>query len=178
MFCLFSWNGWKVLYLASSKSRTHYSIALKFPSRHSDIVTILERHYPRYRYDIADILSMKHMTMSICDINLTSKFWDRANQTLMLSWHGRDNGHSERNPPGSYTSSVSATTMPRLYYGNQKIKASGNFFSVAATKYLYFFSKQCYSVEKLFLILQARVSTERGVLKCHQIQFRCILSTP
>ena len=29
-FCLVSSNGWSVLYLASSKSRTHYSIALKF----------------------------------------------------------------------------------------------------------------------------------------------------
>ena len=63
----------------------------------------------------------------------------------MSLWHRLDNERSERNPPGSYTSSVPATIMPRLYYGNQKIKASGDFFSVAATKNMYFFSKLRYS---------------------------------
>ena len=33
-FCLVSSNGWSVLYLTSSKSRTHYSIALKFSAVH------------------------------------------------------------------------------------------------------------------------------------------------
>ena len=60
----------------------------------------------------------------------------------MSSWHRRDNGRYPRKkyPPGSYTSSISATIMPRLYYGNWKIKALGD-FAVAATKNMYFFFK-------------------------------------
>ena len=56
----------------------------------------------------------------------------------MSPWHRRDNGHypAERNPPGSYTTSVSATLMPCLYCGNWKIKVLGDFFWVAATKNL------------------------------------------
>ena len=82
--------------------------------------------------------------MLICDTNLTSRSWDWTNQTLISPWYRRDNGRSgrnpaERNPPGLYTSSVSGTIMSRLYYGNWKIKASGDFFSVAATKNMYFF---------------------------------------
>ena len=70
------------------------------------------------------------MTMSTCNTKLRSGSWDRTNQTLMLSWHCRDNGRypAERNPPGSYTTSVSATITPRLYCSNRKIKASGEFF--------------------------------------------------
>ena len=54
---------------------------------------------------------------------------------LMSSWHRRVNGRypAERNPPGSYATSVSATIMPCFYCGNWKIKASGNFFSVATS---------------------------------------------
>ena len=55
---------------------------------------------------------------------------------------------SGRNPPGSYTSSASATIVTRLYYGNWKIKASGDFFSVSATKnmcFSFFFSEQRHS---------------------------------
>ena len=64
----------------------------------------------------------------------------------MSSWYLRDNGRypAERNPPESYTTSVSATIIPRLYCGNSKIKASGDFFSVAAMRNV-FFSKQHYS---------------------------------
>ena len=70
------------------------------------------------------------MKMSICDIKLTSGSWDWTNQTLMLSWHRRDNGHytTEINPPGSYTTSVSVTIMPRLYCGDWKIEALGDLF--------------------------------------------------
>ena len=66
---------------------------------------------------------------------------------FISSWHRCDKGRylAERNPPGSYTCSVSATIMPRLYCRNWKIRASGDFFSVAATKNMYFFSKQRYS---------------------------------
>ena len=61
----------------------------------------------------------------------------------MSSWHRRDNGlyPAETNPPGLYATSVSATIMPRLFCGNSKIKASGDFFSVAATMNMYFFFK-------------------------------------
>ena len=54
----------------------------------------------------------------------------------MSSLHHRDNGRypAERNPPGSYTTSVSATIRPCLHCGNWKAKASGDFFSVAAAK--------------------------------------------
>ena len=31
---------------------------------------------------------MKDMTMSICDINLTSRSWDWTNQTLKPDWFG------------------------------------------------------------------------------------------
>ena len=50
---------------------------------------------------------------------------------LMSPWHRRDNGRypAERNPPGSYTTSVSPTIMPCFYCGNRKVKASGDFFS-------------------------------------------------
>ena len=52
-----------------------------------------------------------------------------------------DNGRypAEKYPPRSYTSSVLAIIMPRLYYGNSKIKTLGDAFSVAATKNMYFF---------------------------------------
>ena len=75
------------------------------------------------------------------DINLTSRSWDWTNQNLMSLWHRRDNGRyaAEKNPPRLYTSSVSATIMPLLYYGNWKIKASGDFSSVAATENKCFF---------------------------------------
>ena len=59
-----------------------------------------------------------------------------------------DNGRypAEKYPPRSYTSSVLAIIMPRLYCGNSKIKTLGDAFSVAATKNMYFFfSKQRYS---------------------------------
>ena len=81
------------------------------------------------------------MTVSICNINLISGSWDWTNQTLTSSWHRRDGEHypAQRNLPGSYTSSVSATIIPRLYCGNWKTKASGDFFSVAATKNVFFF---------------------------------------
>ena len=61
----------------------------------------------------------------------------------MSSWHRRDNGRypAERNLPGLYATSVSATIMSGLYRGNWKIKASGDFFSVAATKNMFFFFK-------------------------------------
>ena len=61
----------------------------------------------------------------------------------MSSWRRRDNGRYpvERNLPGSYTSSVSPTIMSRLYYGKWKIKVSGDFFSVAATRNMFFLFK-------------------------------------
>ena len=74
----------------------------------------------------------------------------------MPSWHRCDNGRypAERDPPGSYDTSVSATIMSRLFCGNWKTKASGDFFLVAAMKSMYNFSfKQRYSTSKLFLIL-------------------------
>ena len=54
-----------------------------------------------------------------------------------------DNGRypAEKYPPRSYTSSVLAIIMPRLYCGNSKIKTLGDAFSVAATKNMYFFFK-------------------------------------
>ena len=63
------------------------------------------------------------MTMSIYDINLTSGSSDWTNKTLMSTWNHRDNGSYpvERNPLGSYTTSVSATIMSCLYYDNQKV---------------------------------------------------------
>ena len=59
----------------------------------------------------------------------------------MSSWHRRDNGRypAERNLPGLYATSVSATIMSGLYRGNWEIKASGDLFSVAATKNMLFF---------------------------------------
>ena len=74
----------------------------------------------------------------------------------MSSGHRCDNGRypAERDPPGSYDTSVSATIMSRLFYGNWKLKASDDFFLAAATKNMYHFSfKQRYSTKKLFLIL-------------------------
>ena len=66
-----------------------------------------------------------------------------TNQTLMSSWHLRNNGRypAEKKFPETYTTSVLATIIPRLYCGNWKIKASSDFFSVAATKNMYFFFK-------------------------------------
>ena len=98
------------------------------PSQHS-IAMMLEWHHPRYRHDIARILWMEHMMMSICDIKLTSGSWDLTNQTLMLSWYFWDSGRypAERNPPGSYTTPVSAKIIPRLC-ANWKSKASEFFF--------------------------------------------------
>ena len=63
---------------------------------------------------------MKHMTMSVCDIKLTSASGDWTNQTLMSPCHRCDNGRyqAERNPPGSYATLVSAAIVPRLYCGN------------------------------------------------------------
>ena len=126
---------WKAYYQINYSTPKNVGL----PIGHSDIVTILEWH-PRYCYDLPDMLQMKHMTMSICDINLTSISLDWTNQTLVSSWHSRDNGRypAERNPPGSYTSSVSATIISRLYCGNWKIKAPGDFFSVASTKNMHF----------------------------------------
>ena len=97
----------------------------------------------------------KHMTTSICDINLTSRSWDLTNE------HRRDNGHypAKKNPPESYPSSVSATIMPRLYCGNWKSKLQVTFFlSCCYEKYVFFSSKQRYSTYtllyyKLFLML-------------------------
>ena len=108
------------------------------PSGHSDI-----GHHPRYRNDIADKLSMKHMTMSIYDINLKWS-WDWTIQTLMPSWRCLDNGRYpvKKNASGSYTSSVSPKIMPRLYCCNWKIKASGDFFQLLLRKKNFFFSKQ------------------------------------
>ena len=79
--------------------------------------------------------------MSICDIKQTLGSWDWTNQTLMSSWLRRDNGRypAKRNPPGLYTTSGSATVMLRLYYGNWCIKASGDIFSVTATKNIHIF---------------------------------------
>ena len=63
----------------------------------------------------------------------------------MPSRHRRNNGRYpvERNPPGSYTSSVPATIMPRAI---EKI-------SCCYEKYVVFLKKQRYSTQKLFLIL-------------------------
>ena len=65
---------------------------------------------------------------------------------LMWSWYRQDNGRypAGRNPPGSCTTSVSATIMPRLYCGNWKLKLQVRFFSVAATKNLQNIFKQRY----------------------------------
>ena len=51
---------------------------------------------------------------------------------LMSSWHRRNNGRYlvERNPPGSYATSVSAIIIPCFYCVNWKIKSSGNFFQL------------------------------------------------
>ena len=91
------------------------------------------------------------------DVNLRyqpdSGSWDWANQTLMLSWHRRDNRRypAERDPSGSYTTSVSATIMPRLYCGNWKIKASGDFFlSCCCKKFVIFFSNNATQLKSYF----------------------------
>ena len=62
--------------------------------------------------------------------------WDWTNRTLISLWHCRNNGRypAERNPPGSYTTSVSTTIMSILYCGNWKLKCQDISFSVAATK--------------------------------------------
>ena len=84
--------------------------------------------------------------VNLRDINLTSTSCDWTNQTLMSSWHRHNNGRypAHRNPPGSYTSSVSATKMQPLYCGNWKIRATGTFFQLLLRK-TWFFSYQCYS---------------------------------
>ena len=60
---------------------------------------------------------MKHMTLSICVISLTSGSGYCTNQTLISSWHCHDNGRypAERYPPASYATLVSATIVPHLY---------------------------------------------------------------
>ena len=57
---------------------------------------------------------------------------------LISSWHCHNDGCylAERNPPGSCTTSVSATIMPHLYCDNWKLKLRVRFFSIAATKNL------------------------------------------
>ena len=110
-----------------------------FPSGHSDIVTISAWHCPRYCHNIAGILYMKHMAMSICNINLTSGSWDWTNQALTLPWHRRNDGRypAKINPPGLLTTPVLATIMSQL-----KIKASGLFFlSCCYEKLVKYFQK-------------------------------------
>ena len=114
-----------------------------------------------------------------CHINLTSISWDWAYQTLMSSWHRRDNWHSpaERNPPGSYTSSASATIISRLYCGNWKIKASGDSFSVAATKNMYFFFKTALLYLKVISNIISETVYSEMRTKMSPVKSRCILST-
>ena len=81
----------------------------------------------------------------------------------MSSCCRRDNGGylAERNPPGLYTSSVSPTIMPRLYYGNWKIKASGDFFTVAATKNMFFFKTALLYLKVISNIVSESIYWER-----------------
>ena len=81
------------------------------------------------------------MTMSIWDFNLTSGSWDWTNQTLMTLWHRSDSGRypAEKNPSGSYSTSVSVTTMPRLYCDIWQMKASGDSFLSCC------YEKNCFS---------------------------------
>ena len=101
------------------------------PSGLSDIVTILEWHYPWYRYDIADIMQMKHIAMSICDINLTSRFWNWTNQTLMSSWHLRDNGR--------YLFSITHNNATFILWQLKNQSFRQLFFSCCYEKYVFFF---------------------------------------
>ena len=79
---------------------------------------------------------MKNITMSICDINLTSGSRHWTNQTLISSWHRHNNRRypAERYPPGSYTTLVSATIMPRLYCSNWKLKLQVSFSQLLLRK--------------------------------------------
>ena len=94
----------------------------------------------------------EHMTMSICDINLTSGSWDWTNQTLMSSWHRHDNGRSERNaaeinPPESYTFSVSATIMLRNKNSKHNIKNNLHLYLLKKTNLLISCKKLLMSAE-------------------------------
>ena len=103
------------------------------------------------------------MKMSICDINLTSISWVWTNQTLISSWHRRNNGRypAESNPPGSYTTSVSATIMSRLYCGNWKIKFEVTLFQLLLWKKKFFFKTVLLYLKVISDILNDSVYWER-----------------
>ena len=119
---------------------------------------------------------MKHMTMSFCDISLKLGSWSWTGQALISSWPGSEFGHypSEKNPPSSCTTAVSATIMPHLYCGDWKLKLQVTFFQMPPQNMSNIF-KQRHATLRFFLILEEETPIEKGVLKCHQIKLGCIL---
>ena len=104
------------------------------------------------------------MTMSIFDINLTSGYWDRTNQTLMSPLHRRDKAYTAYwNPPGLNTSSVSAA-MSRLYCGSWKIITSGEIFLSCCNKiFVNFFQKELLDFKFISKIVKENTYGERRI---------------
>ena len=82
------------------------------------------------------------MTISICNIKVTSGSWDWTNQTLISSWHRRDNGRypAEGNPPESYTIQYHSQKSHIYIVATKKLKLQAAFFK--------FFFKQRFSTLK------------------------------
>ena len=62
----------------------------------------------------------EYMTMSICDIKLTSGSWDSTNKTLISSWYLRDNRR--------YSTAKFVLCQKKQKKKTLKIKASGDLF--------------------------------------------------
>ena len=64
---------------------------------------------------------------------------DQSDVNVVMIWSHRDNGRypAERNPPGSNTTSGSATIISCLYCGIWKIKAPDDFFFSCCCKNIY-----------------------------------------
>ena len=100
---------------------------------------------------------------NICDINLTSGSWDWTNQTLISSWHRRDNRPypAERNPSGLYATLVSATIMPYLYCSNWKLKLQATFSQLLQQKFLKYFQTALLYLKVISNILNRNTYWER-----------------
>ena len=116
------------------------------PSGHSDI-----GHHPRYCNDIADMMSMKHMTMSIYDINLKWS-WDWTNQTLMSSWRCLDNGRYPAKKKCFRIVYLFSITENNVTFILLQLKSQSfrRLFSVAATKKIFFSQNSANLLKRYF----------------------------
>ena len=96
------------------------------------------------------------------------------------SWYGHNNKRypAERNPPKSNTTSVLATIIQHLISGKWELMIQATFFQLMPRKVYKILSKQGCTTSKLFLILQARIPIQKGVLKCNQIKSGCVKLRP